>query len=85
MGATANDSRIRAEGDGFAPIKNREGSLPESGVPERFTVANDAALHLVHLTKATLDHHGRENFAPNAPGAVGDHRLIFEVIVFAAV
>jgi hypothetical protein len=39
---------------------------------------------LVDLLKATLDHHRGEHFTPDTAGAIGDHGLILEVVIFSA-
>jgi len=39
---------------------------------------------LVNLLEAALDHHRGEHFTPDTAGAIGHHRLIFEVVIFSA-
>ena len=66
-----------------AVVEDVERTLPERLVALALAVANDATLDLVNLFEAALDHDRAQDLAANTAGAVGDDRLVFDVVVFA--
>jgi len=79
-----DQGRIRRKIDGKAIIEGVERALPETVISKLVTVANDATIDLVDLAKAAILHDDRENFAANTTSAIGDDRLIFEMVVLTA-
>lgn len=65
-------------------VEDIERAFPESLVPECLSVAKDSSVNLVHLVEAAILHDQREDLAANATCAVGDDRLVLQVVVFAA-
>ncbi|MEN9660356.1 MAG: hypothetical protein RLZZ443_285 [Actinomycetota bacterium] len=82
--ALADDLGFVAEVGLHAAVEDVERALPQALVLEALAVANDAALDLVDLFEAAVDHDGRKNFATDSTGAVGHDWLVFEVVVLAA-
>src|SRR5690606_36446806 len=66
-------------------VENVEGTLPQPRITELLPVAGNAAIELVHLVEAKVQHQARQHFTADAAGAVGDDRLAFEVVVGTAV
>ena len=79
---TKNWSVVR-EIKSHSTIEGVERALPKCVIAIFLSVTHDAAIDLVHLFKATLDHNGRQNFATNSTSAICNDRFIFQVIVFA--
>lgn len=81
----ADHRRGVAEGDGHPFVEHIQRALPQTFVAERFAVSDDAALDLVHLGEASIEHGGAENFASHTAGAIRDDGFGFEVVVLTAV
>ena len=56
--AFTDDLGLIREVMNHAVIKDVEGTFPERVISELLTVLHDAAINLVDLFKAALDHHG---------------------------
>src|SRR5690554_851100 len=83
--AAADDRGIRGEVDRHPPVEDVERALPETGVSELLAIPGDAAVELIDLVETTVQHQARQHFTADAAGAVGDNRLVLEVVVGAAV
>ena len=82
--ALADDLGVVAEVGLHASVEHVKRTLPQALVLEALAVANDAALNLVDLFEAAVDHDCREDLATDSTGAVGDDWLVLEVVVLAA-
>ena len=80
----AQHSRIVAEIDLQSLVKDVEGAFPQSVVLEGLAVSHDATVDLVHLVETAILHDDGQHFTTNSTGAIGDDRLVLEVIVFSA-
>lgn len=81
----ADFQRFVAELHVHSLVEHVERAFPQALVLEGFAVADDAAVHLVDLFEAAVDHEGAEDLAADAAGAVGDDGLVLEVVVLARV
>jgi len=66
------------------PVKDIQRTFPQPVVAIRFSVFYDAAVHLVHLFETAIFHKAAEDLAADTTGTIGDDRLVFDVVVFAA-
>jgi len=69
--------RLVTEIYGHASIEGIQRSFPEALIAKLISIAHDAAIDLIDLLEAALDHDRRQDFATNSAGAVGDDWLIF--------
>jgi len=74
------------EVDVHALVEDVERTLPQAviAVAETLSIADNATLNLIDLFEAAVTHDRGENLAADSTGAVGDNRLVLEVIVTTA-
>src|SRR5699024_1364082 len=74
---------VLAELDVHALVEDIEGAVPVAGGAEGLAVADDAAVELIDLFETAVLHQHGQDLAADSARAVGDHRLVLEIVVFA--
>src|SRR5699024_3291086 len=69
--------------DAHAIVKDVKRAFPQTVITERFTITYYATIYLVELFEPTICHQNRQRFAAYSTGAIGNNRLVFEMIVFS--
>ena len=72
----ANNLGFFGEVDRHALIEGIKRTFPKLFIAVCISLSDNAALNLVNLFKATINHYCRKNFAANSTGAIGHNRLI---------
>jgi hypothetical protein len=81
--ASTDCLRLFIEFDPHPGIEGVERSFPQPFATEFLAVPDDAAFDLIDLSETTFFHESGEHLTSNPSGAIGDDRLLFEVVIFA--